>query len=449
MSGIVSAAGHLPFRRLDRSTIRAVAGSGGGKGHRTVASFDEDPSTMAFEAARSALRAAGGTASPDLLLTATTSPPYLDKTNATLVHAALRLDDACGAWDAGASVRSAVGALRLALQRPDATLVASGDVRIGLPGGGDESAGGDAGAALLVSGDADAPVIAEYLGGSTVAAEFIDRWRTPGATSSKTWEERFGELQYVDAGVRAWKSLDLAGLGVDRVDHLVIAGLHERACRALAKKLGSVATVVAPVVDDLASTVGNPGAAQPALLLTAALEAARPGEAIALLVLADGADVLLFRTTDLVAQRRAARTITQQVATGGDVAYGRYLAWRGLLQPEPPRRPEPARVSAPAAHRNEDWKLGLVSDEAGALADARGRVATFTVDRLVYSLSPPVVFAVVDFPESGARLPLELTDVDESEVAIGMEVEMVFRRLGTTDGIHNYFWKARPVRGGD
>jgi uncharacterized OB-fold protein len=89
-----------------------------------------------------------------------------------------------------------------------------------------------------------------------------------------------------------------------------------------------------------------------------------------------------------------------------------------------------------------------VSPEAGELAAARGRVATYTVDKLAYSLSPPVVFAVVDFPETGGRLPLELTDVDPDAVAIGMEVEMVFRRLGTADGIHNYFWKARPVRDG-
>jgi uncharacterized OB-fold protein len=55
------------------------------------------------------------------------------------------------------------------------------------------------------------------------------------------------------------------------------------------------------------------------------------------------------------------------------------------------------------------------------------------------------VFAVVDF-DGGGRLPLELTDVDPDDVAIGMRVEMTFRRLGTADGIHNYFWKARPVR---
>jgi 3-hydroxy-3-methylglutaryl CoA synthase len=446
VSGLVSAAASIPYRRLDRAEIRPVAGSGGGKGRRAVASFDEDPSTLAFEAGRAALAAAGaGAPAPDLLLVATTDPPYVDKTNATVVHAALRLDEGCGAWDAGASVRSAVGALRLALERPGTTLVAAGDLRGGLPGGGDESAGGDAGAAVLVSGDEGAPFVASYLGGTTVAAEFLDRWRPPGAPAARSWEERFGELQYVDAGVRAWKALDLAGLGVDRVDHLVVAGTHARACSAVARKL---AAEVGAVVGDLADGVGNPGAAQPLLLLTSALETAGPGQVVALLVLADGADVLLFRTTDRVAAGRSARTVAAQVDTAGHVAYGRYLAWRGMLQPQPPNRPEPARVSAPAAQRNEDWKLGLVSSDAGALAGARGRVATFTVDRLVYSLSPPVVFAVVDFPDTGARLPLELTDVDEDEAAIGMEVEMVFRRLGTSDGIHNYFWKARPVRDG-
>jgi hydroxymethylglutaryl-CoA synthase len=83
------------------------------------------------------------------------------------------------------------------------------------------------------------------------------------------------------------------------------------------------------------------------------------------------------------------------------------------------------------------------------MADALATIVTFTVDRLSYSLSPPVVFAVVDF-DGGGRLPVELTDVDidgnPGEVAIGGRVEMTFRRLATSDGIHNYFWKARPVR---
>jgi uncharacterized OB-fold protein len=79
------------------------------------------------------------------------------------------------------------------------------------------------------------------------------------------------------------------------------------------------------------------------------------------------------------------------------------------------------------------------------MAASEGTVATFTVDRLVYSPSPPVMFAVVDF-DGGGRLPIELTDIDPSDLAIGKRVEMTFRRISTADGIHNYFWKARLIR---
>jgi uncharacterized OB-fold protein len=56
-----------------------------------------------------------------------------------------------------------------------------------------------------------------------------------------------------------------------------------------------------------------------------------------------------------------------------------------------------------------------------------------------------MVAAVVDF-DGGGRYPVEMTDMDPGEVKIGMRVEMTFRRLFTADGIHNYFWKARPIR---
>ena len=80
------------------------------------------------------------------------------------------------------------------------------------------------------------------------------------------------------------------------------------------------------------------------------------------------------------------------------------------------------------------------------MADAAGTVVTSTIDRLAYSPSPPIVFAVVDF-DGGGRLPVELTDGD-AEVGIGTRVEMTFRRLFTADDIANYFWKARPLRAG-
>lgn len=461
--GILAAAGYLPHRRLDRATIAAVAGGGGGTGTRTVAAYDEDTTTMGVEAARLALAGLGPTGAErvDGLWLSTVAPAYADKTNATAVHAALRLPRGTPAFDANGSVRSALGALRAALDGAGTQLVVAADLRTGLAGGSDESQFGDGAAALLVGdGAAEAPLLAELVGAGSVTEELLDRWRAPGEVRSRTWEERFGETRYVPLGVEAWETaLTQAGLVADQVDRVVITGTHARAARALARQL----RLGERLVDDLAATVGNTGAAHPTLLLTSTLESAVPGQVVALVALADGADALLFRVTDAVAAWSPRRPIAAQVRGGAPIPYGTYLRWRGLLPVEPPRRPEPARPSAAAASRSADWKFGFVgsADEGGEvhlppqpldqtpvpMADASGTIATFTVDRLAHSPSPPVVFAVVDF-DGGGRLAVELTDVDIDEVRIGARVELTFRRLFTADGIHNYFWKARLVPAG-
>jgi 3-hydroxy-3-methylglutaryl CoA synthase len=429
----------VPRRRLDRTSIAAVAGAGGGTGTRAAAGYDEDSTTLAVEAARTAVR--GSAVLPRALWFATTTPTYADKTNATAVHAALRLDRSLPAYDALGSVRSTVGALRAGLDSAGPALVVASDVRVGRPGGSEESAGGDGAGAVLVGDEAAGPVLAELVGQAGLTEEFLDRWRVPGDASSRTWEERFGETKYAPLAAEALKAaLGDSGLDVGAVDVLVVAGLHERACAAAAKKSGIAA---AQTLDRLTSSIGNAGAAQPLLLLASALEGAQPGQVVVLLVLSDGADVFVFRTTEALASYRRARTVADQVAAGAPVSYGRYLAWRGLLPVEPPRRPEPARPSASASGRSTDWKFGLATAE-GVLAEQPGTVTAFTIDKLAYSPSPPVVFAVVDFAD-GQRLPVELTDVDADEVEVGMPVEMTFRRLFTADGIANYFWKARPV----
>jgi 3-hydroxy-3-methylglutaryl CoA synthase len=456
--GILAAGAYLPHGRLDRSTIAPFVGSGGGKGTRTVASYDEDSTTMGFEAARLALKAAPDVM-PDALWFSTVSPPYVDKTNATTIHAALRLDDNVGAFDFGGAQRSVMGMLRAALAGPGTVLTVASDIRIGLPGGPDEAAGGDGASALLI-GDGEG-VIAEHLGSASETEEFVDRWRSPGDRRSKVWEERFGETRYLPLGERAFQAaLKGAELSPDQVDHLIVTGLHVRAATALSNRLGVPGE---NVVDTRAATVGNTGAAHPGLLLTGVLETAGPGKVIALIVLADGADAVLLRTTEAITTYRPVRPLDDQVESGAPVAYGKYLGWRKMLLVEPPRRPEPNRVSSSAAGRAIDWKYGFVgrSDpdsgspqlpplpsgtDAQPMADVPGTVVTFTVDRLAYSESPPIIFAVVDF-DGGGRLPIELTDVNEADVAAGVRVEMTFRKLFTSDDIHNYFWKARLVRG--
>lgn len=169
MSGIISYGSYIPYWRLQRATISGALGIHSGKGTRSVASYDEDPTSMGVEAARMALSALDGTSTRAVYF-ATTRPSYLEKTNATAIHAALDLDEDAFAADMIGSVRSGVAAIRAALDAPKPTLAVLSDIRTGLAGGSDEREGGDGAAALLCA--AEGGFIAEYLGGATATANF-------------------------------------------------------------------------------------------------------------------------------------------------------------------------------------------------------------------------------------------------------------------------------------
>lgn len=466
MRGILSAAGYVPYRRLDGREVGAFFGSGGGRASRSVASHDEDSTTMGVEAAR---RALVDGAEVEALTFATPTPAYLDKNNASTLHAALRLGADVGAYDAGGSLRSWAGSLLRAIDGRATELVVASDLRDGLPTSPDEAGAGDAAAALLVGeGSASLPVVAELLASASLTDEFMDRWRAPGDRRSRVWEERFGEGRYLELGrAAAASALDQSGIALEQVDRIIVTGMHARAASGLAAKLAGGREVAA---DAVTPAIGQTGGAHAMLRLVDALEQAAAGETILLVGLADGADALLLRTTDAVAGLGSRGSVAAQIAEGAPITYAKFLSWRGSVEVEPPRRPSPDRVSSTAAWRNEDWKFGFVgakdpatgaifmpptrvSKATGAvdamepvsMADAEGTIVTFTIDRVAYSPSPPIVFAVVDF-DGGGRFPVELTDVDADAVAIGDRIAMTFRRLFTADGIHDYFWKGRPIR---
>lgn len=424
---------------------------------------------MSVAAARLALRSLpSGTANDaiDQLWFSTSTPTYLEKNNASIVHAVLGLPRSTPALDLGGANRSAAGLVPIACGLEGSTvLLAAADMRGGLVGSPDEAQGGDAGAALIIGNDSpDAPVIAEFVGAVSVSEEFLDRWRVPGESRTRQWEERFGEGRYA---ALAWEALDAIQqrLDVSRgdIDALVVTGQSDRAVGALVKKANADA-------DPLAASIGVSGSTYPLVRLVEALERAKPGDLIVLIHLSDGAEAIAFRATEALSSYSPRRSTAAQLAAGDDgLPYAKFLSWRQMLPIDPPRRPEPARMSASAAARATDWKYSFVGNaeaEGGAvhlppgrvsfdgetvdsmvsrpMADATGTIVTFTVDKLVYSPSPPVVFAVVDF-DDGGRMPIELTDTRPDAVSIGQKVEMTFRRLNTADGIANYFWKGTPL----
>lgn len=471
-AGIVSWGVYLPYWRLQRGAIGAAFGTGGGKGSRAVASYDEDTTTLGVEAARRALRP-DGVPDPDAVYFSTPDPAYLDKTNATTVHAALGLAPTAGAYDLCGSVRSGWATLRLAAlsgaEHP--ALAVLSDLRTGLAGGAEESQAGDGAVAVLF---APTGGVAELLGQASATEEFLDRWRVPGDSNSRQWEDRFGEEALVPPARRAFgDALAAAGIEAGDVDHLVVAGLHARAVATVRGSLGVARERWAP---DHGPTLGNLGAAQAALGLADVLERAEPGQVIAVLGVGDGADTVVLRTTPALVEAQSARRraglppVAESAERGrGDLPYAVFLTWRGQLRREPPRRPDPERPDAPAMRRNEGWKFAFAASrctvcgfvhlpptrvclscrsvdkmEPQRLADVRGTIATYTVDHLAFSLSPPMVGAVVDF-DGGGRYRGEMTDLDPGALAIGTRVEMTFRRFYTAEGVHNYFWKARPV----
>jgi uncharacterized OB-fold protein len=153
--------------------------------------------------------------------------------------------------------------------------------------------------------------------------------------------------------------------------------------------------------------------------------------------------------------------------------YETYLRWRDLLTIEPARRPERPPMSISELRRERRQMLPLYGHKCTScgtpqyevrpgrvcvvcqakdqfepyrFADKAAQVFTFTQDRLQMSNDPPNTAVVIDF-DGGGRAMFDLTDRDPDEVEVGMAVEMTFRKLYFNRGIHNYYWKARPVRG--
>src|SRR6202012_3075602 len=310
-------------------------GTAGGRGQRVVASFDEDSTTMGVAAARAALATLPGAAPADLYF-ATTSPAYLDKSNAAAVHTALGLGGGGCAADLAGSARSGRAALVRGAGVGGVGVLA--DVGTGQPGSADERGGGDAAAAFVfgAGGATDGSgAIAHVIGRASRPAEVLARWRGPEQAFAQVWEERFGYEQYAPL-IRATAAAALADAGIEKADHVVLVSPNS----AVPKRGKSLVT---GIISTTLSPVGHAGAADAGVALATVLDVAEPGQTILVLSAADGCDALVLRATELLPARRQPVAVDAQLKAGRPVPYASYLTWRGLLEREPPRRPEPDR----------------------------------------------------------------------------------------------------------
>jgi hydroxymethylglutaryl-CoA synthase len=468
MVGIVSAGAYIPRYRLSGKTLASVWGASGA-GERAVANYDEDSLTMAVEASLDAL--VGHDPGPvGACLFASTSPPYAEKSSATLLATVANLGSATVTADLGGSLRCGTTALRLALDMVKAgsarqALVAAADVRPVAPGTPEELTLGDGAAAFLVGGD---DVVASLEGAYAVSREFSDVWRVPGDRYLTVLPDTtFVRAHGLDAHIgEAVEGLFRAtGRRRDDIARAVVYGPDARTQAAILKQL-ELPERAAPR-ESVMPRAGNTGSAACLLGLAAALEECRPGDQVLVVSYGNGAEALLFECTKQLARVGMHHPVSLQLGRSRPLAhYGKLLAFRRHIETEVIR----AFASVPTMVREERQNLRLYGQkcqDCGAVSyprrhlcwqcsserlvdhrmSRRGRVFTFTRDHLVPSPDPPTVMVSADL-EGGGRFYAQLTDCDPAAVDVEMPVELCFRRIHEGDNLVNYFWKFRPLVGG-
>ncbi|WP_284258368.1 hypothetical protein [Acidocella aquatica] len=475
--GITGYGAYVPRLRIERGIIAeahkwmAPGLKGQAKGSRAFCSWDEDAVTMAVEAARDALAGSSADALKAIYLASTTLP-YADLLNASIVAGAISAPTGIAASDAGYSQRAGTSALLQALKGGEAALFIASDAPVGKPASVQEISYGAGAAAFTLGAEG---VIARLVGKASVTDSFVDHFRATGQKYEYAWEERWvrdeGYAKLAPAAISA--ALADAGIGIDGVAYFAMPSQLRAVADAVAKsvKFGG------SVVSGLENGVGYAGAAHALLQLALALETAKPGEKILVVGFGQGADALIFEVTEAITalpkRRGVSGSVADAVATD---SYLRFLSFAEGIDVEWGMRAERSgKTQLTEQYRSAFQLEAFNAGQCAAcntiqfpqfqfcvkcqaprkqfrqvpLADEPAQVLTSTADWLSYYPAPPLYCGFVQF-DNGARLLMEMVDVGPKGIERGEKLRMVYRikERDRARGYNRYFWKTTPIAAG-
>jgi len=485
MTGITAYGAYIPRLRLQRKAIAAANAwfapglMGAAKGERSMANFDEDAVTLAVEAGRDCLPAndpVKDRAFVDAIYFASTTMPFSDRQNAGIVAAALNLADEISSADVTSSQRAGTSAIIAALDavksgRAKAPLMAAGENRKARAASSQEMAYGDAGAALAFG---NGKVIAKFLGSHSLTIDFVDHFRGESEEFDYSWEERWirdeGYTKIVPAAIKAL--LEKTGVAAADIAHLILQCPFARLDATLAKQCG---IDPARLRDNLASNVGDAGAAHAVLMLVHALEEAKPGDKILVAQFGQGCDALLFEVTKEISELPRRNGVTGSLARRKEENnYMKFLGFNGLIELEKGMRAEvDKRTALTVLYRKNDMLMGLIggkcrvcgtaqfprsricvnpnckavdSQDPFGFSESQGTILSWSADFLTYSMNPPNHYGMITFADGG-RFMADITDVEQGQIDSGTKVRMMFRVKDVDEkrGFKRYFWKAVPA----
>ncbi len=477
--GITGFGGYVPRLRMERSAIAAahkwMAPSlrSQAKGRRAFCSWDEDSVTMAVEAARDALPA-HQVATIDRLSFASTTMPFADLQNASIVAGALGLRRDIQTLDIGQSQRAGTSSLIAAFRDASGpALVVASDRPRGKPASTQEISFG-AGAAAFTLGTQG--VLATLEGSASSSALFVDHFRSADGKYDYYWEERWirdeGYTKLVPGVVKS--ALADAGVPVDAVKHFILPTPFKGVATMLARKLGLAVGVEASALEE---DGGYCGSAHGLVMLARVLESAAAGDVVLLVGFGQGCDVLVLRVTDAIAGFKPRRGVSGALADGQTHAdYLRLLSYDDGIDLEWGMRSEKVLKTAfTEQYRSSDQLGHFVAGKCSkcgtfqfpqlpycanpqcnapqaqfkqvSLTEEPAKVLTYTADWLSYHPAPPLYVGFVQFA-NGARVLMEMVDVDAKGVEAGMRLRAVFRvkDVDRARGYPRYFWKMTAIQ---
>ena len=288
------------------------------------------------------------------------------------------------------------------------------------------------------------------------------------------WEERWvrdeGYSKLVPAAVNGL--LEKTGLKTPDIAHFILPSLQKRVPGSIANSLGLESKTV---VDNLLEGCGQTGVAHPILLLAKTLESAKPGERIVVIGFGQGCDAVLFEVTDAIGSVKPNRGVSGWLDKRvPEENYARFQTFNDLVEREYGKRAE-ADMPTPlsALFRNRKMVNSFLGGRCTAcgtvqfpksvycvnpncgeantqtdhpMADATGKVRTWTADRLTFDMNPPAYFGLVEF-DGGGRAMMDFTDVDPEKFDVDTPLTMHFRikQFDKRRGFRRYFWKAAPA----
>ncbi|MFA5056467.1 MAG: 3-hydroxy-3-methylglutaryl CoA synthase, partial [Dehalococcoidia bacterium] len=234
------------------------------------------------------------------------------------------------------------------------------------------------------------------------------------------------------------------------------------------------------IQDHLFNAIGNIGTAHATMMLVAALEEAKPGDKILWASYNNGVDAFILQVTDQITKLGPRRGYKKHLEAKKMLENNdRYLRWRKLVPLEKARRSEQSPTSISTLRRDKKIALALYGVKCKAcntpqfsqggsygyltplrvcvdcqaidqmepyrFSGRKAKIFTYTEDNLADSNDPPTTVTVIDW-DGGGRGIFDMTDRGGAKLDVGTEVETTFRKLYYDRGVHNYFWKTRPVR---